>query len=200
MKSGASASDNNPWAMVVPPGNSFFARSWSTWIHCSSHVASANWLIRSCEISIQSLTPISEPTADLVSLKSLNIRMFVAWSDLHFGDGVGNDEFGFRYGHDLRDADTRCRFQQGRSTLGETDHSHISHDQTHRSCRRQRQRAFGDDLRFSLRSVLHGDDDPLGAADEIHRSAHSRHHLAGDHPVGEMAVRVDLQAAQDRHI
>jgi len=27
MKSGASASDNSPWAMVVPPGNSFFARS-----------------------------------------------------------------------------------------------------------------------------------------------------------------------------
>jgi hypothetical protein len=27
--------------MVLPPGSSFFARSWSTWIHCSSQVASA---------------------------------------------------------------------------------------------------------------------------------------------------------------
>src|SRR5258707_9632747 len=32
-------SDRSPWAMVMPPGSSFFARSWSTWIHCSSQVA-----------------------------------------------------------------------------------------------------------------------------------------------------------------
>src|SRR5712671_5027611 len=101
MKSGASASDNSPWAMVVPPGNSFFARSWSTWIHCSSQVASANWLIRSCETSIQSLAPISVPTADLNSLKSLNIRTFVTWSDLHFRDYVGDHELGFRHGQNF---------------------------------------------------------------------------------------------------
>src|SRR5438874_1804662 len=107
MKSGASASDNSPWAMVVPPGNSFFARSWSTWIHCSSHVASAKWL---------------------------NIRMFVTWSDLHFGHVVGNDELGVRYGHDFGDADIRRGFQQRRFTIGESDDSHIRHDQTHRPC------------------------------------------------------------------
>src|SRR5438309_6260369 len=129
MKSGASASDNSPWAMVVPPGSSFLARSWSTWIHCSSQVASANWLMRSCVTSTQSLTPISVPTADLISLKPLNIRMFVTWSDLHFPDGVGNDELCFRDRHDLADADTRCSFQQGRSTLGESDDSHVRHDQ-----------------------------------------------------------------------
>src|SRR4051812_2341718 len=136
MKSGASASDNNPWAMVAPPGNSFFARSWSTWIHCSSQVASANWSIRSCETSIQSLAPISVPTADLISLKSLNIRMFVTWSDLHFGHVVGNDELGVRYGHDLGDADIRRGFQQGRLAVGKSDDSHIRHDQAHRPCRR----------------------------------------------------------------
>src|SRR5258708_38052650 len=107
MKSGASASDNSPCAMVVPPGNSFFARSWSTWIHCSSQVASANWLIRSCETSIQSLAPISVPRADLISLKSLNIRMLVTWSDIHFGDGVGIDELAVRYCHNIADADMR---------------------------------------------------------------------------------------------
>src|SRR5439155_22268651 len=98
MKSGASESDNSPWAMVVPPGNSFFARSWSTWIHCSSQVASANWLIRSCETSIQSLAPISVPSADLMSLKSMNIRMTVTWSVLHFGDVMGTDEYCVGYG------------------------------------------------------------------------------------------------------
>src|SRR6266481_3821758 len=134
MKSGASASDNSPCAMVVPPGSSSFARFWSTWIHCSSHVASANWLIRSCETSIQSLAPISVPRADLISLKSLNIRMLVTWSDLHFGDGVGNDELGIRYGHNFGDADIRRGFQQSRFTIGESDDSHIRHDQTYWSC------------------------------------------------------------------
>src|SRR4051812_49519507 len=110
MKSGASASDNNPWAMVAPPGNSFFARAWSTWIHCSSQVASANWLIRCCVTSIQSLAPISVPTADLISVKSLKIRMFLA-SKFHFRDPVGNGEFGFRDRHDLADTDARRGFQ-----------------------------------------------------------------------------------------
>ena len=36
----------------------------------------------------------------------------------------------------------------------------------------------------------------LAPRDQIHRAAHARHHLAGDHPVGEMAVGIDLQAAE----
>src|ERR1700750_1212013 len=146
MKSGASASDNSPWAMVVPLGNSFFARSWSTWIHCSSQVASANRLIRSCETSSQSLAPTSVPMADLIWLKSLNIRILRTSSDPHFRDDVGNDEIGARHGDDLADADTRCRFQQGRSTFREGDDSHVRHHQTHRSCRGQWQGAFSDYL------------------------------------------------------
>src|SRR5882757_9264911 len=118
--------------MVVPPGNSFFARSWSTWIHCSLHVASANWLILSCDTSIQSLAPISVPRADLISSKSLNIRIFVTRSDLHFRDSVGDQELGVRYGHDLGDADTGRGLQQGRLAVQENDDSHIRHDQTYR--------------------------------------------------------------------
>src|SRR5712671_3305905 len=132
MKSGASASDNSPWAMVVPPGNSFFARSGSTWIHCSSHVASANWLILSCETSIQSLVPISVPRADLISLKSLNIRTFATSSDIHFRDDVGDQEFGFGYRQNFGDADAWRGFQQGRLPVRKSNDSHIRHDQTHR--------------------------------------------------------------------
>lgn len=47
-----------------------------------------------------------------------------------------------------------------------------------------------------LGRVFHGDDDVLGAGDEVHRPAHARHHLARHHPVGEVAVLVDLQAAE----
>ena len=62
--------------------------------------------------------------------------------------------------------------------------------------RGQRQRALLDDLGRALGGVLHGDDDALGAGDEVHRAAHAGHHLAGDHPVRQVAGLVDLQAAE----
>jgi hypothetical protein len=37
----------------------------------------------------------------------------------------------------------------------------------------------------------------LGAHQQVHGAAHARHHLAGDHPVGDVAVLVDFQRAQD---
>ena len=46
----------------------------------------------------------------------------------------------------------------------------------------------------SLRRVLHRDDHALGAGDQIHRAAHALDHLAGNHPVGEVAFLVDLSA------
>src|SRR4030095_15200933 len=51
-----------PCAIVVPNGPAF-ARSGSTWIHWWSPVASANWSIRFCVTSIQSLTSASPPTS-----------------------------------------------------------------------------------------------------------------------------------------
>src|SRR5215475_889837 len=151
--------------MVVPPGSSFLARAWSTWIHCSSQVASAKRLMRSCVISTHSLTPISVPTEDLISLKSLKTRMFVTSSDPHFRDRVENDKLGFRDRQNLGDADAGGSFQQGRPAVDKADHRHVGHHETDRSCGGQRQGAFRNDLRFSLRRVLHGDDDTLGAAD-----------------------------------
>ena len=57
------------------------------------------------------------------------------------------------------------------------------------------------DLRRAvLRRVLHGDDDAAGASDEVHRAAHALHHLAGDHPVGEVALLGDLQRAEHGHV
>ena len=50
-----------PWAIVVPNGLSFFARSTSTWIHWSSPEISANESIISWVTSRQSLGPISLP-------------------------------------------------------------------------------------------------------------------------------------------
>ena len=59
---------------------------------------------------------------------------------------------------------------------------------------------FCDDLGFPFRGVLHGDDDALCPGHQVHRAAHPRHHLAGNHPVGEVSFGVDLKAAEDRYV
>src|SRR6478752_1655164 len=198
MNIGASARDSMPWAMVVPPGISVLARSRSTWIHCSSQVASANLLMRSCVTSIQSLTPTSVPTAALSSSNPLSTRMSVdpPWSELHFRDIVRNRELGFRYGKHLGDFQAGRRFHERGFAAGKGDHGHIRHDEIDRPRRCQGQVALGYDLGLALGGVLHGDDDALGAAHQVHGPAHARHHLAWDHPIGEMAAGVDLQAAE----
>jgi hypothetical protein len=48
--------------------------------------------------------------------------------------------------------------------------------------------------------VLHHDHDLLDAGHEVHGAAHALHHLAGDHPVGEVAILRDLHRAEDRQI
>ena len=61
----------------------------------------------------------------------------------------------------------------------------------------ERQRAALQNLVAAvLRRVLHRDDHALGAGDQIHGAAHALHHLAGNHPVGEIALLVDLQRAE----
>ena len=48
--------------------------------------------------------------------------------------------------------------------------------------------------------MLHGDDHALCPAHEVHGAAHAWYHLAGDHPVGEVAGRIDLQAAKHGNV
>ena len=41
---------------------------------------------------------------------------------------------------------------------------------------------------LALRGMLHGDDHTYCATYQVHDAAHTRHHLAGDHPVGEVST------------
>src|SRR3954451_3433207 len=111
--------------MVLPPGISFFARSWSIWIHCSSQVASAKVLIRSWVISIHSLAPISVPTAALKSLKSLKMRM----SDFHLGNAGWNEDFRLGRSQHFGDTDAGLGFLQRHPAIGERDNCHVRHNQ-----------------------------------------------------------------------
>src|SRR5262249_47909134 len=60
----------------------------------------------------------------------------------------------------------------------------------------QWQRAFVDNLRLTLGSVLHRDNYALGAGDQVHRPAHPRHHFSRDHPICQKALRVHLEGAE----
>ena len=48
--------------------------------------------------------------------------------------------------------------------------------------------------------MLHGHDDVLGGSDQVHRPAHSLHHLTRDLPVGDVALFAYFHGAQDGEI
>src|SRR5258708_14603601 len=61
--------------------------------------------------------------------------------------------------------------------------------------------AFFKDFRFVVsRGVLHGNEDALGAGHQVHRAAHAFEHFAGNGPVRERSLFVDLQRAENREI
>src|SRR5262245_27173928 len=48
--------------------------------------------------------------------------------------------------------------------------------------------------------MLHHHHDPLDPGDEVHGAAHALHHLARNHPIGEVAVLGYLHGAEDREV
>ncbi len=81
------------------------------------------------------------------------------------------------------------------------DHRHLGDDQVHDLRAGERQRAARQDLRAAVSGgVFHGHDHATCAGDEVHRAAHPLHHLPRDHPVGEVAVLIDLQCAEHGHV
>ena len=78
---------------------------------------------------------------------------------------------------------------QDEAVGGDVDDAQVGDDPVHDAAAGVGQRALLDDLVGAvLGDVLHDHDDPLGAVDEVHRAAHALDHLAGDHPVGEVAA------------
>jgi hypothetical protein len=51
-----------------------------------------------------------------------------------------------------------------------------------------------------LVGVLHDHDHALDAGDQVHGPAHALHQLAGDHPVGDVAVLGDFHGAEDGQV
>ena len=78
---------------------------------------------------------------------------------------------------------------------------HLGHDGIHDLYSRERQRTLLQYLGRALaRGVLHGHDHAARASNQVHGPAHAFDHLAGDHPVGEIALLIDFHGAKHAQI
>src|ERR1051325_3118719 len=85
------------------------------------------------------------------------------------------------------------------------EHAEIGNDHVDHAGAGQRQRALVQELRIDaavlgLGRVRHDHYDLLDARDQVHGAAHALHHLAGDHPVCEVAVLGHLHGAEQRDV
>ena len=113
-------------------------------------------------------------------------------------------EGGLRLGLDLVERDARRDLDQGQTAailLVAAHDAEVGDDQVDHAGAGQRQRATLQHLGFaSLVGVIHHDDDLLDTGDEIHRAAHALHHLAGDRPIGDVAIRRHFHGAENGQV
>src|ERR1019366_9477667 len=93
-------------------------------------------------------------------------------------------------------------FDQRHAATGPVDveHGQVSDHHIDHAGTGERQVAFVQQLWRVLGGVLHDHHHLLDAGDEIHGATHALHHLAGDHPVGEVAVLGHLHGAEQRNV
>ena len=87
----------------------------------------------------------------------------------------------------------------------DVQHGQVGDDAVHHAHARERQRALGQDLQINgavllLGHVFHQHHHALDAGHQVHGTAHALDHLAGDHPVGQIALRAHLHGTQDGQV
>src|SRR5665647_1894370 len=79
----------------------------------------------------------------------------------------------------------------------DVEHTEIGDHHVDHAGAGERQVALVQELGLVLGSVLHHHHHLLDAGDQVHGTAHALHHLAVDHPIGEIAVLRHLHGAED---
>src|SRR5690606_34266583 len=118
------------------------------------------------------------------------------------GSDSGNVELGCGLGDDFVDSDAVRQLHQLETLIGDVQYAQIGDDAIHHTYTGERQRALRQQLEvfgavLLARDVIHQHDDAADARNEVHRTAHALDHLAGNHPVGEIALFRDLHGPQD---
>src|SRR4029077_15776488 len=108
-----------------------------------------------------------------------------------------------RFGHVAQFVDGHVggNFDEGRLAVFEIDDGVFGDEAMHAADAGQGEGAFFEELGFSvLVAVLHDDDHALGADHQVHAAAHAFYHLAGDDPVGQVALLGDLHGTHDGQV
>ena len=142
---------------------------------------------------------ISPVRGDFISGAVMNIKEILT-APRHFlyhrFEVGGDDERGLGGGLDLVEGELGVVLGEEQALRGHFDNAHLGDDLGDALDSRVGQFALFEDLRVALSGVLHRNDDVLRADEQIHRAAHAGHLFAGDDPVGEGALFVDLEAAE----
>src|SRR5208337_2920971 len=120
----------------------------------------------------------------------------------HFGRATGwQMEVRFGEGLHLFDGGVGGDFAEEEALRGDVDEGKFGDDVIDDFDTGEREGAFFEDFGLVVAGgMLHGDEDALGAGNEVHGAAHAFEHFAGDSPVGEGSLFVDLQRAEDGEV
>ncbi len=97
----------------------------------------------------------------------------------------------------MHDSELGVDLGHQQALVSDLKHAHLSDDLVHAVRGGQGQTALLEDLGVALGGVLHAHNAVLGAHAQVHGAAHTGHLLAGDDPVGQIALLVDFQSAQE---
>src|SRR5262245_37419118 len=111
----------------------------------------------------------------------------------------GHHKISFRFGADFVRGDAWGNFDKlhaGGFFLLDCEYAEVGDHHVDDTGPGERQLALVQELGFILGRMLHDDDHSLDAGDKVHGAPHALDHLAGDHPVGEIAILGDLHGAK----
>src|SRR6266852_375107 len=130
---------------------------------------------------------------------SSGARVLFFWFSCRHGTwaALREQELGLGEGLNVFDCGVRSNFAEEETGWSDVDQGQLGDDVVDDFHAGERQRAPFQDLGLVVAGgVLHGDEDALRAGDQVHGAAHAFQHFAGNGPVGEIALFIDLQRAE----
>src|ERR1700732_3646215 len=126
-----------------------------------------------------------------------------SWLSCRHGLGAAGRQEELRFGEGLNELErsVRSKLAQEKACGRDVDERELRDDVVHHFDAGEWQRTFFQNFWFVVaRGVLHGDEDALGAGDEVHRAAHAFQHFSGDGPISERALFIHLQRAENGEV
>src|SRR6266849_4492061 len=134
---------------------------------------------------------------------SSGARVLFFWFSYRHGTwaALRDRELGLGEGLNVFDCGVRSHFAEEETGRSDVDQGQLGDNVVDDFDTGERQRALFQDFALVIAGgVLHGDEDALGAGDQVHGAAHAFQHFAGNGPVGEIALFVNLQRAENGEV